>query len=101
MSDNEILEVEAEQLEPLGNEEEFAALVERLVLDEAPRVFALVEEVGERADAGIVAWGMALRDRAELVAVGGGMRGSFSSAESARELFGLTRELRLVWLPEA
>ncbi|SDQ36993.1 hypothetical protein [Actinopolyspora saharensis] len=75
MSDNEILEVEAEQLEPLGSEEEFAALVERLVLDEAPRVFALVEEVGERADAGIVAWGMALRDRAELVAVGGGDAG--------------------------
>ncbi|NYH78261.1 hypothetical protein FHR84_001583 [Actinopolyspora biskrensis] len=44
MSDNEILGVEAEQLEPLG---------------------------------------------------------SFSSAESARDLFGLTRELRLVWLPEA
>lgn len=44
MSDNEVLEVEAEQLEPLGSEEEFAALVERLVLNEAPRVLALVEE---------------------------------------------------------
>ncbi|GAB3543751.1 hypothetical protein J2S53_000576 [Actinopolyspora lacussalsi] len=100
MSDNEILAAEHAPAEPLGDEAEFAALVESFVREQAPRVFALVEEVGERADAEIFAWGLALAEHAEVFGAAGRMRGSFGSAESACEVLGMARELRLVWLPE-
>ena len=43
--------------------EEFAELVSELVADEAPRVFALVEECGHRFDAWIIARDMELKQR--------------------------------------
>jgi hypothetical protein len=42
-------------LASLGSEAEFAELVTELVADIAPRLFAVVEECGERADGWIVA----------------------------------------------
>ncbi|SDK11815.1 hypothetical protein SAMN04487820_104322 [Actinopolyspora mzabensis] len=41
-----------------------------------------------------------MEEHAEVFGVEGRLRGSFGSAESACEVFGMTRELRLVWLPE-
>lgn len=41
--------------EPLCAEPEFAALVEGMVADLAPRLFALVEERGERVDGRVFA----------------------------------------------
>ncbi|WP_285507197.1 hypothetical protein [Actinokineospora sp. NBRC 105648] len=40
---------------PMGGEAEFAAMVADLVATEVPRVFAVVQEYGERVDARIVA----------------------------------------------
>jgi hypothetical protein len=88
---------QAVDLTPLGTEEEFAALIDELVAEDAPRVFALVEECGERADGWIIAWGMASEDYAELVSVDRGLRGSFPSAERARRAFARRRKVRLVW----
>ena len=88
---------QAVDLTPLGTEEEFAALIDELVAEDAPRVFALVEECGERADGQIIGWGMAFEDHAELVGVHGGMRGTFPSAERARRMFARRRKVRLVW----
>jgi hypothetical protein len=61
--------------EPLCDEEEFAAGLEELVADFAPRLFALVEETGERVDGRIVAWGMAFDDRAEVIGAYRSFRG--------------------------
>jgi hypothetical protein len=92
---------QAVDLTPLGTEEEFAAMIDEMVAEDLPRVFALVEECGERADGRIFGWGMAFEDHAELVSVGGGVRGSFRSAESARRTFARRRKVRLVWaMPE-
>ena len=88
---------QAVELTPLGTEEEFAAMIDEMIAEDVPRVFALVEECGERADGQIIGWGMAFEDHAELVGVHGGMRGTFPSAERARRMFARRRKVRLVW----
>ena len=82
---------------PLCDEPEFAALAERLVADFAPRLFALVEEAGERVDGRVFAWGLAFEDHAEVVGVDRAIRGSFRSADSARLVFSRCAKMRLVW----
>lgn len=91
-------------LEPVCDEERFAELLEGIVADGAPRVFAIVEEYGERVDGHIAAWGMAFDDRAEVISVQGGLRMSTRSAESALRGFGFGTRLkpRVVWVnPDA
>jgi len=82
---------------PLCAEPEFAALLRMLVADCAPRLFALVEEAGERLDGRLFAWGMAFEDHAEVVGVDRVIRGSFESADSAQRLFSCRAKMRLVW----
>ncbi|MBM7776461.1 hypothetical protein JOD54_006665 [Actinokineospora baliensis] len=80
------------------DEAEFAALLTGTVAAEAPRVFAVVEEFGERSDARIAAWGMAFPDHTELVGVHRPLRMSLSAPESALPLF--TRDhtrAHLIW----
>jgi len=79
-------------------EEEFAQEVAELVADEAPRVFALVQEYGERIDGRVIAWGMAFDDHAEVVGVHRRLRGSFPSAGRARRAFSRRAKIRLVWV---
>lgn len=86
--------------EPLCGEEEFAQEVHELVADEAPRVFALVEEYGERVDGWIVAWGMAFEDHVEVVGMNG-LRLHTTSAQRAQRAFGRRRTIRLVWTDPA
>lgn len=78
------------------SEEEFADLVQGLVDDDAPRVFALVEEVGERLDGGIFAWGLEFGDWAAVFRTERGFI-KCASAASAHGLFSRARALRLVW----
>jgi hypothetical protein len=85
------------ELPPLGTEEEFTRLVAELVTDEAPRLFALVEEHGDRADGWILAWGMAFEDHVELVGIDRGLRGTFPSAQRAQWAFSRQAKIRLVW----
>ncbi|MGH3769397.1 MAG: hypothetical protein ACRDS0_02925 [Pseudonocardiaceae bacterium] len=82
---------------PLCDEPRFAALAEGLVADFAPRLFALLEEEGERVDGRIFAWGMAFEDHAEVIGACRTFRGSFESADSARQLFSHHGKMRLVW----
>jgi hypothetical protein len=91
-------------LTPLGDEPEFAAILESTVADEAPRLFAIIQEYGERVDGRIAAWGMAFDDHAEVVSVAHGMRASLRRPEDALRLFHLGSHIRarLVWFnPDA
>lgn len=92
-------------LAPLGTEEEFIAALADLVASQRPRLFSLCEEYGDRADGWVVAWGLALEDRAEVVSVDCGLRATCESAESAMRLLSRRRRLRLLWcdpqLPES
>ncbi|WP_235079375.1 hypothetical protein [Amycolatopsis orientalis] len=91
-------------LTPLCDEPEFAEILEELVADEAPRIFAVVQEYGERVDGRIAAWGMAFADHAEVVSVTRGLRMSLQAPENALRMFkfGSHVRARLVWLnPDA
>ncbi|MFJ1643777.1 hypothetical protein [Streptomyces sp. NPDC088258] len=84
---------------PLGHGE-YAALLAEVVADSAPRLFAVVQEVGDREDGWVAAWGLAFEDRAEVVPYGGGVRMSLPSAEGALRHFGRGGEVRasLYWV---
>jgi hypothetical protein len=97
-------EDDTEGLSPLGNDAQFTAEINTMITDEAPSVFALVEEVGDRVDAAIIAWGMAFPDHAEIMSAGRhGVRGVFRSAERARKLLSANDKIkvRLVWVTTA
>jgi hypothetical protein len=83
--------------------EEFAAIVEQMVADQAPRLFAVVQTYGGRLDGRVAAWGMAFDEGAEVVSIDRGLRMSLEAAETAPMLFALDRQIeaRLVWLPPA
>ncbi|GAA3037196.1 hypothetical protein [Actinokineospora globicatena] len=89
---------------PVCDEPEFAALLAGAVADEAPRLFAVIEEFGERVDARIAAWGMAFAERTELVATHRSIRMSLRDPESALALFTKPEQVRarLIWVdPDA
>jgi hypothetical protein len=91
-------------LMPLCDEPEFAAILDSMVADEAPRLFAVVQEYGERVDGRIAAWGMAFDDHAEAISVAGRMRTSLQAPENALRMFtfGSHIRARLVWFnPDA
>lgn len=83
------------------SEEEFAEEVRELVADEALRVFALVEEHGERIGGRIVARSMAFDNRVEIISANGGLRVSFESVERVQRRFSRRRKIRLVWTSPA
>jgi len=89
---------------PLCDEAEFAELVDEMVADEAPRLFAVVQEYGKRVDGRIAAWGMAFDDRAEIISVDDGTSVSLSSPERAALGFNRRPNItaRVVWVnPDA
>lgn len=85
---------------PLCGEQEFSVLVHEMVTDEAPRLFAVVQEYGERADGRIAAWGMAFGDHAEIVTVEGRTRMRVPCVERAVRRFAQRPHVsvRLVWV---
>ena len=87
--------------EPPCSEEEFAEEVRELVAADAPQVFALVEEYGERVDGWIVAWGMAFDDHVDVLGVNGGLHASLPSVERVHRVFSRRRKIRLVWTSPA
>ncbi|MDQ2708202.1 MAG: hypothetical protein M3Z25_11440 [Actinomycetota bacterium] len=91
-------------LAPLCDEPEFAAILEELVADEAPRLFAVVQEYGERVNVRIAAWGMAFAEHTEIVSAEREVRMSLQAPENALWMFKLGSHIRarLVWLnPDA
>jgi hypothetical protein len=91
---------------PLGNAEEFTGLIQELAVEEAPRLFALVEEYGEAEDARVAGYGLAYADRADVNSVEGDFQLDSQSAESARTLFEISSRstgvarVHVVWLGE-
>ena len=55
-------DVDPSELAPLCDEAEFNELVDELVADEAPRLFAVMQVYGEQVDGRIAAWGTRTRD---------------------------------------
>ncbi|WP_051712663.1 hypothetical protein [Actinoalloteichus caeruleus] len=102
---NALHEAADDTTEPrLPNRAEFMELIESMVADFAPRMFAVVQEYGDRVDARVAAWGIAFDDHAAVVAVDGGLRMNLSSPEHALRGFNWGPDItaRLVWVnPDA
>lgn len=58
-------------LSPLCDAEEYAELKAGMVTDHAPKVFAVVQEYGDRVDARVAAWGLAHADHVDVIGVDG------------------------------
>lgn len=89
-------------LAPFIDEPTFAAILEGMVADEAPRLFAVVQEYGERMDGVIAAWGMAFDDHADVV--GRYLQASVATPDDAVRMFRVGEHIRarLVWFnPDA
>lgn len=84
---------------PLCGESLFQELLEGLVTDEAPQLFAIAQEYGERVDCRIAAWGLAFANHAEVVSVQGGLRMRLAEPEDALCCFNMGSFVRahLVW----
>ena len=94
--------MDADELGPLCDVEEFAELVADMVTSCAPRLFAIVQEYGERLDARIAAWGMAFddEDEVEVISVGGALRMSYRTTERALTSFARHPDVsaQVVWV---
>ncbi|MGH3901858.1 MAG: hypothetical protein ACRDTA_27100 [Pseudonocardiaceae bacterium] len=96
-------EVDPAALTPLCGEAEFTELIQELVAEEAPGLFAVVQEYGERADGRIAAWGIAFEHCAEVVGVDRGVHVSLRSPERAVRAFTRRPHItaHLVWVNPA
>ncbi|GAA2662854.1 MULTISPECIES: hypothetical protein [Actinosynnema] len=82
---------------------DFLRRIRREAREQAPRVFAIVYEIGDREDCEVAAYGLAFPDRAETTAVDDGHHTRSESAEHALALyarFAAAENLRthLLWL---
>ena len=85
---------------PMCDEDEFAALAQSLVADEAPRLFAIMQVYGDRVDGRIAAWGMAFADHTEVVSATSGARMILQAPETAIRAFTIGSHVhaRLIWV---
>lgn len=84
-----------------GADRDLTALLNEMVADELPGVFALVEVHDDGTDAWVIAWGIAFTDHVDVVALDGTLRARFRSARRARDVLSFGRHVRLVWAAPA
>lgn len=97
---DETLEGDLPPLTPMCGAAEFTELMAEMVADEAPHLFAVVQEYGERSDGRIAAWGMAFEDHVEVVSVDSAAVASLRSLERAVRGFSNHPNVtvRVVWV---
>jgi hypothetical protein len=85
---------------PICDEAEFSELLDEMVAEDAPRVFAVIQEYGDRVDAHIAAWGMAFDDHAVVASADGERFQTLTKPEHAVRLYtrGTRVSSRLVWV---
>lgn len=104
MTDRPRHPLDALVLDPTGlpslyDEPTFAALLAEMVADEAPRLFAVVQEYGQRVDGQIAGWGLAFADHAEVISLDQHRWMRLSSPSQALRMFrfGSHISARLIW----
>ncbi|PZS28506.1 MAG: hypothetical protein DLM59_14580 [Pseudonocardiales bacterium] len=87
-------------IRPLCDEQEFTAILDAAVADEAPRLFAVVQVYGDRVDARIAAWGLAFEGHAEVVSSPPAVRMSLRAPKNCLRGFTIGSHVRarLVWV---
>ncbi len=85
---------------PRGDDTPSTSKINTMVTEQAPHIFALVEELKDPTEAVIIAWGMAFPDHVEIMSNGrDGVRGLFNSAQRAQQLLSVCNPIQLVWVP--
>ncbi|MGH3719927.1 MAG: hypothetical protein ACRDRI_14025 [Pseudonocardiaceae bacterium] len=99
-SEQEPTAVDPATLAPLCDEAEFAQEINDLVAEEAPRLFAVVQEYGERVDIRVAAWGMAFENRVKAFAVDRSLHLSLRSPERVMRAFNHAPHItaHLIWI---
>jgi hypothetical protein len=84
----------------LADETEFTNLITAMVANHAPRMFAIVLKRGERLDAAITAWGLALDNSAYAVTTDGKTQYLLAAPEQALQYVRRTANTtpHLVWV---
>lgn len=86
-------------LASVDNGEKFTQLLTKYVTYAAPRMFALCQDpFREGNESSIFAWGAAFDDSTVLFNPDGKLTGTFTSANSALQLFSRTQNLCLIWV---
>ncbi|QWF78383.1 hypothetical protein [Amycolatopsis sp. CA-230715] len=80
--------------------EQVGAVLRTWARENPPRRFALCGFIEDEhgPDCELLAWGLGFEDHAIAQSVDSGLHGRFKSAESARQLFGIGRDVELVWV---
>ena len=86
--------------------DEFTNVMRLIAKEEAPRLFAVVEEYGEREDCRVAGFGLAYADHADVNSVEGDFHLVSENPERVRQLIELSASSRgvrthLVWLSDA
>ncbi|MDA3643718.1 hypothetical protein LZ318_12255 [Saccharopolyspora indica] len=84
---------------PMCDEPQFNAITADMVTETAPRLFAVLQEYGERVDVRIVAWGMAFGDHVEIISIDSSLCMKLRSPADAQRAFTWGSHVtgRLVW----
>jgi hypothetical protein len=69
--------------QPVADRAEFTELIAEMVSDQAPRVFAIVVEYGDRVEAQVAAWGLALDESAYMITTDGKNQFHLTEPENA------------------
>lgn len=86
-------------LDPGSGEGDLTAVLRKIAVEGAPRLFAVLHEHRERGDVSLAAWGMAFRNRVEVVSVEGTRRMSLTSVERVRFMYARQEAVtHVVWL---
>jgi hypothetical protein len=81
----------------IPDEQALEDLLRHFATQDSPRVFALCAVAKGWRRAEVAAWGMSFADQAVLYLPGERSIGFFSSAQQAADLFGMGRDIRLIW----
>lgn len=88
--------------EPLCDGPMLTKMLEIVVRDEAPRLFAVVQEYREDVDCRVAAWGMAFDEHTEVVSLDGTIRSTAKDPDDMLHLFAGDRVTpRIVWCDPA
>lgn len=84
---------------PLCEEEKFGEILASMVADNAPRLFAVVQEWGTRVDARVAGWGVAHDDHVDVIGLDGAVHLGAARPENILRGFGWRDRItaRIVW----
>ena len=85
---------------PMCDAAEFPGLLNALAAISAPRLFAVIQEYGDRVDAKCAAWGLSWDDRTDVIGTGGTVHLGAPSPDQVLRCFRFGTHIKphLIWV---